>query len=522
MPKLRIDNREVEVPEGATILDAARTLGIDVPALCFLEGCEPSTSCMCCVVRVNGSEAFVPSCAAPAREGMSVESETDEVRAARRAALELLLGDHAGDCMGPCQSICPAGMDIPRMIRQIAAGRLPEAIATVKDHIALPAVLGRICPAPCEKGCRRGRHDGAVSIMLLKRYVADADQDGFEVGEPYLPPREPETGKKVAIVGAGPAGLAAAFYLLRLGHACDLFDDHDAPGGMLRYAVDKDRLPRDVLDAEIAVIERLGARFQMNALVGEAVSVDELRADFDAVLIAIGQFKNGDAELLDLPTDKDRLRVEPRTLQTPAAGIFAAGDAVRRQRLTVRAVADGRTAAVAIDQLLRGQPVTGPDQPFNTRMGTLEEGEIERFVAGASAAGRVEPARPDGGFTDAEARAEAARCLHCDCRKPDACKLRRYAELYGARPARFRGQRRLFTQHADHPEVIYEPGKCISCGLCVQIARAAAEPLGLTFIGRGFDVRVAAPFDETLAAALQTTAAACAAACPTGALVLKD
>ena len=164
MPKLIIDQREVEVPEGATVLDAARKLGIDIPALCFHEGCNPSTSCLACLVRIGGEERLVPSCATAAAEGMQVESETEAVRQARRTALELLLSDHLGDCMAPCQLGCPAQMDIPTMLRQIAAGQLREAIATVKRDIALPAVLGRICPAPCEKVCRRGDLDAAVSI----------------------------------------------------------------------------------------------------------------------------------------------------------------------------------------------------------------------------------------------------------------------------------------------------------------------------------------------------------------------
>src|SRR4030066_2193424 len=100
MPKLTIDNREVEVAEGATILEAAEKLGIKIPTMCFLKGYKPSTSCMVCVVKVNGMEQLVPSCGAIAEDGMQVESSTEEVRCARTAALELLLSDHVGDCMG--------------------------------------------------------------------------------------------------------------------------------------------------------------------------------------------------------------------------------------------------------------------------------------------------------------------------------------------------------------------------------------------------------------------------------------
>ena len=155
MPKLKIDHREVEVPPGATVLDAARALGIDIPTLCFRDGCEAATSCLVCLVKIAEHRRLVPACATAAAEGMEVESETAEVRQFRRSALELLLSDHLGDCLAPCWFTCPAHMDIPQMLRQVAAGQLHEAIATVKRDIALPAVLGRICPAPCEKSCRR-------------------------------------------------------------------------------------------------------------------------------------------------------------------------------------------------------------------------------------------------------------------------------------------------------------------------------------------------------------------------------
>ncbi len=519
MPKLRIDNREVCVEPGHTILDAARKLGIDIPTLCFRQGHEPNASCMVCLVKLKGQHHLVPACATRAEDGMQVESETPEVHEARRRSLELLLGDHLGDCEAPCQSACPAHMDIPRMIRQIAAGRLREAIATVKADIPLPAVLGRICPAPCEKACRRAAADEAVSICLLKRYAADAD---LASAEPYLPDRRSENGKRVGIVGAGPAGLSAAYYLLQEGYSCTLLDEHDLPGGMLRYGVDEAKLPREVLDAEIEIVRRLGAEFQLGARVGAGPSLADLQPDFDALLIAAGQVGADQVAALELEASSAGIRIDRNTYQTSSAGVFAAGDAVRARRLAVWAVADGKGAAAAIDQYLTGREVTGRARPFTTRIGRLEEDEIQTLLAGASRAGRVRPAEEGGaGFARAEAAAEAFRCLHCDCRKAGDCKLRTYAFAYAARPSHYKGQRRRFEQYREHPEVIHEPGKCISCGLCVQIAAKAGEPLGLTFIGRGFDIRVAVPFGRSLAEALGKAAAECVAACPTGALAFK-
>jgi ferredoxin len=519
MPKITIDNCEAEVDAGATILDAAQRLGIAIPTMCYLRGHEATTSCMVCVVKLAGASGLVPACGTVVREGMRVESDSEEVREARRAALELLLSDHVGDCVGPCQMGCPAHMNIPQMIRQIAAGDLSGAIATVKWDIALPAVLGRICPAPCEKACRRRQHDEAVSICLLKRYVADVD---LQLPAPYLPTRAAGRGKRVAIVGAGPAGLAAAYYLQQGGFECTIFDDHEEPGGMLRYGVPEANLPRDVLAAEIAQIQKLGVTFRLGTRVGVDVSMDEIRRQFDAIFIGTGEWKPGDAEVLEIAVSPEGIKIDNQTNATSVPGIFAGGDATRKRRLAVRAVADGKEAAESIRQYLAGGQVTGRPKTFNSRMGKLDDAEMQIFLGSASPADRQKPSGDTGGFTPEEACAEALRCLHCDCRKPDTCLLRQYACAHEARQSRYKGERRRFVQQTQHPGIIYEPGKCIDCGICIQIAAQAGEKLGLTFVGRGFDVRVAVPFNESLAEGLQVAAAQCVEACPTGALAFKD
>ncbi|KPK38786.1 MAG: hypothetical protein AMJ65_12365 [Phycisphaerae bacterium SG8_4] len=515
MAKLTIDDRQIEVANGATILDAAGKLGIEIPTLCFLKGCRPSTSCMVCVVQVEGFASLVPSCATVAVDGMKVHSDCEQVREARKAALELLLSDHVGDCLGPCHTICPAQMNIPLMIRQIAAGDMSGAIATVKKDIALPAVLGRICPKPCERGCRRAALDDAVSICLLKRYAADVDLDS---AKPYSPVPKSKAGKSVAVVGAGPAGLAAGYYLRQAGYDCTIFDEREKPGGMLRYGVNEDELPRDVLDKEIALVEKLGAEFRCRTRIGSSLSLEDLRRDFDAVFVAVGTLEPEGVESMGLKAGRNGIAVDGKTYQTNLAGVFAGGDAVHKRKLTVRSVADGKEAAVSIDQYLSGEEVTGPARPFNTRIGKIRDQEKEVFVACGATDSRQSPAQKGDGLTDEQARLEAGRCLHCDCRKADNCRLREHSEGYGARPGRYKGDRRPFVQQLQHPEVIYEPGKCIDCGLCIQIAATAGERLGLAFVGRGFDVRVAVPFDYSMAQALEHAAAKCVAACPTGAL----
>ena len=517
MPRIRIDNREVEVPAGATVLDAARKLGIEIPTLCHLDGRPALTSCMVCVVKVAGRGWLVPACAFRAEDGMEVESETEPVLRARRAALELLLSDHVGDCEAPCRLACPAGANIPLMIRQIADGRLGEALITARDGLVLPGVLGRICTSPCQRVCRRADADAAVSVRLLHGFLGEA---AVASGSPQPPARKEPTGKSVAIVGAGPAGLAAAQRLLADGHACTVFDDHDQPGGMLRYGLDEARLPRDLLDAEIAVIEQLGARFRCGVRVGADVSLRELRDDFGAVFLAPGRLDADQARRLGVEATDKGITIDPATFQTPVPGVFAGGDATRPRKLAVRAVAHGKAAAAGIGQLLAGSPVTAPARPFNSRMGKLDEGELAEFLAGAADYGPVSPAGGQAGLADEQARREARRCLHCDCRKAEDCLLRIHATACGARQQR-PPERRRFTRQSGHPTIVFEPGKCISCGMCIRIAADAGEELGLTFVGRGFDMRLAVPFARPLGEGLTKAAAECVKACPTAALAFK-
>jgi ferredoxin len=340
--------------------------------------------------------------------------------------------------------------------------------------------------------------------------------------ECFVPVPAAERGKRVAIIGAGPAGLAAAYYLRRAGYACTVFDDHDEPGGMLRYGVAEAELPREVLTAEIETIEQLGVGFCFRTRVGTDVPMSDVRTQFDAVFIGTGEWRQGDAEGLSVAAGPEGVEIDRRSYATKVRGVFAGGDAVRKRRLAVRAVADGKEAAFSIARYLSGEPATGPARAFNSRMGKLAEGEMETFLQSASLASRRRPSGPTGGFVEAEARVESSRCLHCDCRKPNACLLRRYAQVYDARQTRYKAERRTFVQQTQHPDVIYEPGKCIDCGICIQIASASKENLGLTFIGRGFDVRVAVPFEASLAEGLQVAAKICVEACPTGALAFKN
>jgi formate dehydrogenase major subunit len=698
---ITIDGRPVSVPPGTTILSAARELGLSIPTLCHVEGFEPSASCFLCAVEIEGRANLWPSCATPAAEGMKVATDSEEVRAARKTSLELLLSDHAGDCIGPCKTGCPARLDIPNFIERIAAGDIGKATEIVTNDLTLPASLGRVCPRLCEERCRQCELKEALSIRNLHRFAADhqlkphrlvGQASRLSPGRPALEPAEAgkapaqsavgtpaPLSKRVAIVGAGPAGLAAAHHLLRRGHGAVLFDAHPQAGGMLRYGIPAFRLPRPVLDAEIQMIRSLGAEFRLGKRLGRDFTLERLRQDFDAVFLAIGsqgsrglgcpgeELATPALEFLEKLTDgppptvgndvivvgggntamdacrsavrlgaksvrvlyrrsrrempclmeeveaaeaegvkieflvapmrlerkagtltltcqrmelgapdasgrarslaipgshyeveascviaaigqaveleplnstqltlsKWGIAADPKTLATNLPGVFAGGDAVTGPDLAVRAVAAGKLAAASIDQYLSGMKVIGAPESVNVVLGKLSEEELAVFLRGIEQAPRAPmPHLPmekrrktfeevELGFSPEAATRESRRCLGCGCGKAIPCRLRQFATEYGVDPQRFVGERRHFARDTSHPEITFEPGKCIICGACVKVAAQAGEELGLSFVGRGFQVAVAAPFDRPMAEALQKSARRAAEVCPTGAIMLK-
>ena len=675
-PRLTIDGQTVDVQPGDTILKAARRLGISIPTLCHVEGFEPSASCFLCAVQIEGRPNLWPSCAMPAADGMVVSTNSEEVREARKTALELLISDHAGDCVGPCKTGCPARLDIPGFIGRISAGDHRTAAEIVTDDLTLPASLGRVCPRLCEQRCRRCADEEALSIRNLHRFSADHDRLSVS---PYLPRKETATGKRVALVGAGPAGLAAAYHLLRRGHSAVLLDQHPHAGGMLRYGIPEFRLPRNVLDAEIGIIRKLGGEFRLGQKLGRDVTLEELRGEFDAVFVAVGaqgsrglgcpgdelalpaleflekitdghppelgtdalivgggntamdasrcalrlgaksvrvlyrrtrrempclmeeveaaeaegvqveflvapvklERQNGKLSLTcqrmelgppdksgraspvpipgsefavdatcvisaigqnvdfnakhapDLTFSKWGIAADPKTLATNLQGVFAGGDAVTGPDLAVRAVAAGRLAAASIDQYLRGQKVVGAPEAVNVLMGKLGEDELAELLREIEAGPRVPmPHLPvekrrstfdevELGFSLEGALNESRRCLGCGCGKAIPCRLRQFATDYGVDPERFVGERRHFRRDSSHPEIIFEPGKCILCGACVKVAAEAGEDLGISFIWRGFGAGVSVPFHRPMIEGLKKSAKRAAEVCPTGAIMLK-
>ena len=502
MITLTIDNRPVTVPDGSTILDAARHLGIEIPTLCFLAGVkENRPSCMACVVKIGNDSRLVPACSTRVTAGMVVASETPEVKTARKAALELLFSDHLGDCISVCQRACPAHLQIPETIRLVAAGKMDDAIALVKENVVFPGVLGRICRAPCEQGCRRRQYDGPVAIQLIEREVADL------AGKRYVPVCAPATGKRIAIVGAGATGLSAAFFLLKAGHKVVVFDDHTEPGGQMRGQV-----PDEVLDGDITTIRQMGLEFRGNS----RPETGALRKEFDAVILAVGSMAKANPATLGVAATERMIRVSPANFETSVPGVFAGGTCIRASYDPARSVGDGKLLADCVAVHLDGKPVKIVLKKFTSTIPKLSNEEYRQLLVGANSALSVTE-------LIGEAQAASGRCCHCDCRAANDCKLRIVAENYGVNPKAFTGDhRRAFTVIRQPGGVIFEPGKCISCGICVAIATQAQEPLSLTFVGHGFDVQVAVPLAGTLAEGLQKVGSECVKHCPTGALAFES
>ena len=195
---------------------------------------------------------------------------------------------HDGDCVAPCQLNCPARTDCQGYVGMIANGEYDSALKIIKSNIPLPAAIGRVCPHPCEKACRRKNVEEPINIAQLKAFAADMDLNK----DSYVPECKESTGKKIAVIGGGPAGLSAAYYLTIMGHEVTVYDMMEKMGGMLRYGIPQYRLPKEILDKEIAVIEKTGVKLVNNVKLGKDFTIESLKAENDAVIVAVGAWKS--------------------------------------------------------------------------------------------------------------------------------------------------------------------------------------------------------------------------------------
>lgn len=399
---IEIDGRQLTVPEGMNLLEAALQNGIYIPHLCHHPDLPDLGSCRLCIVEVEGMEGVQPSCKLKAADGMKITTDSPRIHSLRKLAMELLLAAHPEDCstcpkygrcelqtliqyMGvsatrmsarikgfaqndknpllihdmnrcvlcgrcvracgdlrgvgvlqynkkeletyvgtlhdklltdadcrfcgacaevcptgtirdlveftpvekkdtliPCQATCPAHTDVPRYVRLAKEGRWEEALAVVHERLPFPECLGRVCAHPCESNCRRGEVNEPVSIRNIKRYAAEhAGGELWKKNSKHLP----ATGKRVCVVGGGPAGMTAAYYLAKQGHSVTLKEAYPTLGGQMAYGIPSYRLPREVVAKEAAYLNDVGVSVETGCRVTDFKA---LSAEYDAVLLALG------------------------------------------------------------------------------------------------------------------------------------------------------------------------------------------------------------------------------------------
>ncbi len=205
-------------------------------------------------------------------------------RSCPHGVIEILTPENGskGIVPAPCTQACPAGLDASRYVRLIAEGKFAESLAVIREKAPFPSVLGYICAHPCESECTRGQLDEPIAIRILKRFAFEHDTGLWKQNSRVAPP----TGKRVAIVGAGPAGLTAAYYLAKLGHSVTVFEALPEPGGMTRYGIPEYRLPKDILRAEIEEITNIGVEIKTNTRVDSLESL--LEQGYNAIFLGIG------------------------------------------------------------------------------------------------------------------------------------------------------------------------------------------------------------------------------------------
>jgi len=418
--ELTINGQAVQARPGQTIYEVVTEQGLDeIPTLCHAPNLEPYASCFVCVVELAGKPSLVPSCATKVAPGMVVTTDNERIRKSRRTALELQMSNHYADCLAPCVLGCPAHVDVQGYIALAARGQTGKAADLIRQTNPLPAVCGRVCVRKCEVVCRRQLVDESVAINDLKRYITDSP-DAYE----SWPARAAATGKTVAIVGAGPAGLTAAYFLGLRGHDCTIYEMMPEPGGMLRYGIPSYRLPREVLAREVDYItSRAGVRLECGRKLGADLQLAQLRQQFDAVYLALGAMG---ANPMRVPGEEDtegvlkgldflvEMAQEPQPLKGVVTVIGGGNTAMDAARTAWRLGAD---KVIVVYRRTRAEM---PADPMEIEA-LLDEG-IQL----------VELAAPQELVTNKKGRLKGIRCIRMKLGEPDASGRRRPVPIEGS------------------------------------------------------------------------------------------
>ncbi len=316
--------------------------------------------------------------------------------------------DHRGT--PPCTATCPLHCNAQGYVALISQGKCKEALALVRQTLSFPGILAYACAHPCERECKRIEQDRPISICDLKRFLVD------QVEEPEFEFSLPEgKNQKIAIIGSGPSGLTAGHDLRQRGYRVTIFESRSEMGGLLTHGFPSYRLPRQVIEKDLAVIDRMGIEVRLNTEVGKDISPETLLQSFDAIYLAVGAA--GAESMTRLfkglkRTRRGTVQADPVTLETGLKGVFAGGDLVTGPGTMINSMAQGRKAAISIDRYLCGEDLLQEREwegsqisPMSTTLPASKREEREILPD------MVRPLRE--GLTMEMAMEEAKRCLNC-------------------------------------------------------------------------------------------------------------
>ncbi|MEZ8096572.1 formate dehydrogenase subunit alpha [Photobacterium swingsii] len=345
MINVTIDGQEYALDADLSLLDAASQHQIEIPSLCGLNQKGEKVPCGLCVVDVEG-QGIQRACEIKPQAGMTITTTSEEIVSTRQKALNRIMSDHYADCEAPCQTACPAGVDIQSYLYHISQNDHQKAVEVIKRTLPMPLSIGRVCPAFCETECRRSIVDEPLAIRQLKRHAADID---LAAQESYVPEQKPAKGKSIAVVGSGPGGLTCGYYLINEGYNVTVFESMPHAGGWLRYGIPEYRLPKAILDQEIELMCRNGMQIETGKKLGDDFTLSQLSDDYDAVCLAVGASKavemhyegsEFDGCYLGVDYLKDYVTDKQYTTGKKVAVIGGGNTAIDCARTAVRAGAD--------------------------------------------------------------------------------------------------------------------------------------------------------------------------------------